>query len=145
MNLKKALSLPIAKRKTICVVLGIAFGFLCSYLASQSPEISTDFWGSWLMWTIVFNRFLIGMFVFIAGVFTVHPIFKFRLSPWLRGAIMGAFVSFDIALGGMIGNESPEATMIFWMTILSGAVYGLVIDIVATKFGGEGKELLETV
>ncbi len=38
-----------------------------------------------------------------------------------------------------------EMRMIFWMTIAAGAVYGLIIDVIATKVAGDGKELMEGI
>lgn len=91
------------------------------------------------MWQIVFNRFLIGIFIFIAGAFTHSPL-RWRFWPWFRGVMMGALVSLDMALGGLLGETSTD---IFWAIIISGALYGLIIDVVATKFSAEGKPLIE--
>jgi len=140
--MKKLFSLPIVKRKTVCGLLGIGFGFLCAYFASKDPSIGPDFWGSALMWNIVFNRLLIGIFVLIMGVYTMHPVFKFKLCPAFRGFFMGAFVSLGLAIGVLI-VPSPEGCKIFWMTIISGGIYGLIIDVVATKIAGDGKKLLD--
>ena len=142
MTIKETLSLPIVKRIAIAKFLGLCGGLLCiSFVAKEMPEI----WDlkNPLFWTIVINRIVLGVMVGIAGFMTIHPIFKFRCFPFLRGAVFGAFVSLSLAFGGIIGNTSSEAMTIFWATIIIGAVYGLIIDIVATKFGGEGKELLK--
>ncbi len=130
------------KRKMVCIVLGIIFGFLCVWLASKE---SPDIWGSPLMWSILFNRFLIGVVVFLAGAFTFHPIFKCRIYPWIRGLAIGALVSLDIALGIFIapmGMDEEKMKMVFWATIIAGALYGLIIDVIASKVAGEGQELL---
>ncbi|MEI6711588.1 MAG: hypothetical protein WCK88_05370 [bacterium] len=38
---------------------------------------------------------------------------------------------------------SSETTwMIFWATVFMGGIYGSIIDIVATRFGGEGKSVV---
>ena len=138
-------SLPIVKRKLICVSLGLFFGFLCAFLASTgNPTLKADpnFWGSALMWSIVFNRVLIGFVILLAGVITVHPVFKFRFYPWLRGALIGALVSLDISIASLI-SDAPDKWSIFWITIVAGVIWGLIIDVVATKFAGEGKILLD--
>jgi len=31
---------------------------------------------------------------------------------------------------------------IFWASLVAGGVYGSIIDMIATKYGGEGKALL---
>jgi len=146
--MKKLFSLPLIKRKIVCVILGIAFGFLCSFLAwKSSPDLQNDpnYWWSPMMWAIVYNRFLIGVVILFAGAFTVHPFFKWlKFAPWFRGTILGAVVSVDMAIGSLISG-TPDSCKIFWMTILAGAIYGLIIDVVATKIAGEGKDLLKTV
>lgn len=96
------------------------------------------------MWIIIVNRMTIGLVVGIAGVFTRHPMFGFRTPPYLRGAVFGAVVSIGLAIGTFITPASGpySQTALFWMTILAGAVYGSIIDMIATKVGGEGKDLL---
>ncbi len=143
MSTKQTFSLPIVKRIAIAEILGLGAGLLCiSFVAKEMPEI----WDlkNPLFWTIVINRIVLGLVVGLAGFMTFHPIFKFRCFPFLRGAVFGAVVSLSMAFGGLIGNPHPETMMtIFWATIIAGVVYGMIIDIVATKFGGEGKALLE--
>lgn len=39
--------------------------------------------------------------------------------------------------------DYPQATLVAWMTILAGAFYGMVIDMVATKFAWDGEDLLK--
>lgn len=137
--------LPMVQRKAICGIIGIAFGFLFAYLYSIRPELQNypNFWGSALMWSILVNRLMIGIVIFIAGVFTVIPLFNWRFAPWFRGLMLGAFVSLDLALWPLTINLD-NAWSIFWFTIGAGAFYGLIIDIVATKITGEGKDLLRT-
>lgn len=137
-----------AKRIGISVVLGIAFGFLCSYLASGGIEgvpKDPNFWGSVLMYQIVFNRFLIGFVIGLAGILTHCPFTGLRLHPLIRGAFLGALVSIDMAIGTfMTPNVDMEILKtLFFMTLGAGAVYGLIIDLVATKLAGEGKELVK--
>lgn len=91
------------------------------------------------MWTIVTNRFAIGLIVGFAGAYTTHPVFGFRLPPYLRGFCLGVFISLSLAAGAMI---TPTTTWtIFWATLIAGGIYGSVIDMIATKFGGEGKAI----
>ncbi len=75
-------------------------------------------------------------------MFVRHPIFGFRCFPFLRGAILGAVVSLVNAFG-ILTMPTENAATIFWLTIGVGAIYGLIIDVVATKIGGEGKTLIE--
>lgn len=129
------------KRFFIAVPLGIVFGFLCAWFASSS---NPGLWWTPLMWTLVTDRFLIGLVVGLAGVYTRHPIFGFRCPPALRGFVLGALVSLPIATGGMMSTVPDMGPWeIFWASIIAGAVYGLIIDLVATKFAGQGPELLK--
>ena len=134
---------PAAKRFIVAMTLGVLFGLLCVFLAAQhQPELGSP--TNPIFWAILTDRILIGMVVALAGAFTVHPILGFSYRPWLRGACMGTVVSLPLAAGAMGGPETPQISlwMIFAATLLAGAVYGAVIDWVATKVGGEGKVLL---
>lgn len=134
---------PAAKRKMLCLAMGIGFGFLCAYLASSGME-GQDFWWTPLMWSIVINRILIGFVIFIVGAYNYIPLFKVKYPAWLRGAAVGALFSLGMAIGVFMNPEmAEEATMIFWMTILAGSVYGLIIDSIATVLFGDGKKLTE--
>jgi hypothetical protein len=128
------------KRFLISIVLWILFWFVCTWLASSS---NPGIWWSALMWNLLFNRFLIGLVIAMMWVYTIHPVLWFKCFA-LRGAFFWAVISLDIAIGSYISNTADPATQfrVFWMTILAWAIYGLIIDIVATKFSGQGKELL---
>jgi hypothetical protein len=133
------------KRFFTAVPLGIIAGLVCVTLVSQNmPEIWA--WDNMLLWTLFSDRVLIGLVVFLAGTFTSHPILGFKLHSWLRGAAMGALVSLPIAFGALVDPSTLPAeitaTFVFWATVGSGAIYGLIIDLIATKIGGEGKALL---
>jgi len=126
-------------RLLIAVILWIWFWFVCTRLASSSnPDIR---WTP-LMRSILFNRFLIGMIVGLLGVYTVHPILWFKVFP-LRGLIFGAIISIDIAIGNFMSpGDRAQQIKIFRMTILAWAIYGLIIDLVATRLGWQGTKLL---
>lgn len=56
---------------------------------------------------------------------------------------MGLAGSLTLAFGAMtVSHPTIAPWSIFFVTILSGMFYGLVIDFVATKWGGEGKMLM---
>lgn len=133
----------LVKRKLVALTLSILFGLLCVHLANGSSEQSL--WGTALMWQILYNRLLIGILVTIMGVFNWHSFFGMSLSPWFRGLLAGALVSVDLAIGVYISSDVPvdQIKMIFWSTIIAGAIYGMIIDIVATKVAGDGKTLVE--
>lgn len=139
---KKKGCTPGRKRFAISVLLGIAFGFFCAYLASRTSVAA--FWWTPTMWTIVTDRFLIGLVVAMSGAYVIHPIFRFRCPAAVRGTIMGAIVSLPLATGAMIAPAANFAAWpMFWVTVGAGAIYGFVIDLVATHVAGEGDALLK--
>jgi len=141
----KLFSIPAVKRKLVCFLLGIGFGFLCAYFASSS-QTGQAFWWTPTMWGIVFNRFLIGLVIFFAGCWTYCNILHIPIRWWLRGPLLGAIVSFDLAIWNLFAPlPSDKIMFIFWMTILMGAIYGFIIDLVATIVGGEGKKFSESL
>lgn len=74
----------------------------------------------------------------------VHPVFRFPIPAWFRGTVLGTFVSLPLAAGAMVAPAAgTDSWSLFWLTLVAGAVYGLIIDVVATKFGGQGAELLK--
>ena len=96
-----------------------------------------------LVWYTTF-----GAMIGILGMINFHPLLKIAMPFWFRGIVFGAwfnlvavflaheqFAAFLKALD-MGSLESP-----FWF-VLEGAIVGLLIDGVATRFGGEGKSLL---
>lgn len=134
---------PAAKRFVVAITLGALSGLLCVYLASRhQPDLASLTHP--IFWTILTDRILIGVVIAFAGAFTLHPILGFAYRPWLRGACLGVVVSIPVAAGSMGGPApgplSPWA--IFLATLLAGAVYGAIIDWVATQVGGEGVSLL---
>lgn len=145
MSKKWVCSLPMVRRMFTSVILWILFGFLCAYLAwawDATQMANPNYWGSAMMWNIVFNRFLIGVMIAFAGFVTFHPILKVRMYPALRGAFIWAGVSLGIAFGPFI-MEMPNAWTLLWYTLIAGAVYGMIIDLLATKVGWEGSALME--
>lgn len=142
---KKTPCKPLVKRFAISIILALFFGLLCSYLAwSWDPKLMEDmwFWGWPLMLSIMFNRLLIWFAVTFSWFMTKHPLFWFKMYPVFRWAIIWAFVSIDIIFGPFI-MDYQQATLVAWMTVLAGAFYGMVIDMVATKFAWDGEDLLK--
>jgi hypothetical protein len=128
---------PRKKRFLIALPLGIVAGVICTALAASSTP---GIWWTALMWTIITNRVLIGLVVGFAWAYTTHPVFEFRIPPYIRGFCLGIFVSLTLASGYMMNADATWT--IFCATLIAGWVYGLIIDILATKFGGEGKDMI---
>ncbi len=85
------------------------------------------------------------------GVFDYHPILKMPMPWWVRAPFLGAWMNFVLTffaydtmkdmLVAMFGAEGA-LTSPFWFT-LEGALVGLLIGYLATRFGGEGPETVE--
>ena len=128
------------KRFLISIVLWIWFGFVCTWLASGNyPDIR---WST-MMRTLLFNRFFIWFAIAFIGVYTIHPLFWFRCYPRLRWLVRWAVISLNIAIGVFLSaGDRAQQVKIFRMTILAWAIYGLIIDLIATWIGWQGKMLL---
>ena len=106
----------------------------------------------WLLrWGILLWYTTLGAIIGVFGVYTRHPILNFPMPWWFRAPILGAWMNFVLTffaydtmgevLIGMFGDQGVM-TAPFWFTA-EGAIIGLVIGYVATRFGGEGKEAVE--
>jgi hypothetical protein len=86
----------------------------------------------------------IGGVVAIVGAYTRHPVFGFPTPSYLRGAVFGAIISIQLAVGVFMSPATGYYSQmtLFWLTILAGAIYGSIIDMIATRVGGEGRDLL---
>ncbi len=123
------------------VVGGLGF-FIMPMLWADVPTSLQ--WGIWA-WYITF-----GAFIALVGIYTEHPILKIPMPWWLRSAAVGSWLNFVLYLfiadkvamlmeSGIGAGMSPA-----WM-ILEGTVVGLIIGFFATKFAGEGKELVDNM
>jgi hypothetical protein len=103
------------RRIKISVALGVVAGAICLYVTLTSiPGVLT----LPVLATIFYDRVLLGFVVGIAYGLKIHP--------FIRGAIIGAVVSLLIAIpSGIIGGA---------LLMGAGIVYGMIIDLVATKF-----------
>ncbi len=126
------------QRLLVALAAGAALALLDIYLTSGSLQDAWDV-GSPAFWTVFISRLSIGFFVAIAGVITIHPLFKFRMYL-LRGAVIGIWVSLPLATAVFV---DPLATWFaFGIVIAAGAIYGILIDFVATTVAGHGTKLL---
>ena len=110
------------KRLIIATVMGIAAGFICFFLASNSPgELPTA-----VAYQIIFSRTLIGFAIGISIFNTGHWV--------IHGAVIGIIFSLPLAFSGLMAPDNPEysKSMMFIMTIVLGLIYGLLIEFVTT-------------
>ena len=137
---KPSLVTRIAVGKGIGFLIGlIGFIFLPFFL----PE------AGWLIrWGILLWYMTLGAIIGVFGVFTYLPVLKLPMPWWIRAPLLGAWMNFVLTffvydtmkdmLVTMFGAEGV-LTSPFWFT-LEGAVVGLLIGYLATRFGGEGAE-----
>jgi len=131
--------LKITKRILVATLSGFLIslaGFL--YIGSVLGFNSSVAWGVLLWYTFI--GFLIGL----AGTLDKHPILGFRLI-FLRGALIAGVLNLSLALIAKQEFQNFFSSLPFgieYISIIEGIIVGVIIDAIATKIGGEGKELL---
>lgn len=130
----------IAIGKGVGFVIGLLGFILLPYFAPEAGWLLR--WGV-LLWYTTLGA-IIGMF----GVFTWHPVLKLPMPWWVRAPALGAWMNFvltffayDTMKGVLVAMFGAGGFMQspFWFTA-EGAVVGLIIGYLATRFGGEGAE-----
>ncbi len=124
--------------------IGFAVGLLGFFLIpTLVPEAGLLFRWAILLWYTTFGA-IIGVF----GVFTYHPVLHLPMPWWFRAPIIGAWLNFVLTLfihdelktymATLFGPDGQLASP-FWF-VFEGAVVGLLIGYLCTRYGGEGKE-----
>ncbi len=109
------------KRIIIATLSGLLFGFVCYTMASSSGSLPTP-----VAWQIVVSRTLIGFAIGLCG---------FKMKHWaFRGLVLGFIFSLPLGISGLMGPDNPEFSncMILISTIIMGAVYGVLIEVITT-------------
>lgn len=127
------------------IAIGKAVGFLIGLIGfflipSMMTEPTALFqWGTLLWYTTV------GAVIGVYGIFTYHPILKLPMRWWFRAPVIGAWFNFVLTL--FIYDEAADIaanvgggvlSSPFWF-VAEGAIIGLLIGFLCTRFGGEGK------
>ncbi len=113
-----------AKRLLVATGSGLLFGFVCFGLASSGPNALP----LPVAYQIIAERSLIGFAIGISAL---------KIGNWaLHGVFMGFLLSIPLAFSGLMAPDSPEytKTSMFIFTILLGMIYGLLIELITTKF-----------
>ncbi len=136
-----SLTLRIGIGKLVGFVIGlVGFAFL--------PFFASD--AGWMLrWGILLWYTTLGAIIGIFGVYSSHPVLHIPL-PWLvRAPLIGAWMNFVLTL---FAYDQFSAMMMEYFAVssgtltspflfaLEGAVVGLIIGGVATRFAGEGPE-----
>lgn len=133
----------IAIGKTVGFIIGLCGFFLMPILFGETDLM--------IRWGIVFWYTTVGAFIGVFGVFTWHPILKLPMPWWFRSFWIGAWMNFVLTLfiyerlqGYMTTffGESGVISSPFWL-VAEGALVGLLMGFLATRFGGEGKETVD--
>ena len=124
--------------------LGALFGIVGFVYLTAFP-VEGD---SLLRWGILLWYTTFGAIIGMAGVYTWHPMLNLPMPWWFRAPLLGAWLNFvltffayDAMAAVMVSVFGADGLLVspFWFTA-EGAVVGLVIGFVATRFGGEGPE-----
>ncbi len=137
---KPSLMARIAIGKLVGLAVGLSGVVFLPYFL---PEVG------WLpRWGILLWYTTLGAIIGVFGVFTVHPVLKLPMPWWFRAPLIGAWMNFVLTffaydmmkemLVGLFG-EGGMLTSPFWFAA-EGAIVGLLIGYLATRFGGEGRE-----
>ncbi len=138
----------LTNRLILGTLLGVMFGVMCFTGFSSNPDMPVEMtkwqlwsWSNAMMWGTISNRMLLGVVVALAGFITRCPVFGFRISVWLRGMKIGFLVSLPMAVGALM-NENPQAAQgSFLIVLMAGIIIGMIIDLIITKFVGDGDAL----
>ena len=90
---------------------------------------------------------LVGAMVAVTGVVDRHPLCSFRLTSFIRGAMLGASMNIALVLIAFETLSTLMQTSVwfagmspFWL-VAEGLVVGMIIDVIITKKTGEGASL----
>jgi len=140
-------SQSLATRVAIGKAAGLVFG-LTGFVVL--PQVSPDS-DPMLMWGFLLWYITLGAVIGVFGVMTWHPALEFPMPWWFRGPFVGGWMNFVLvlfahdALAKIMTDTFGRASAFrspFWF-ILEGALFGLVVAYLATRYGGEGKATID--
>ena len=110
-----------AKRIAIATVIGLLCGLFCAHGTStlENPNFVVT---TGLLASVVYNRVLIGLVVGIGDNIKLHPV--------LRGAFIGAVITMALSIFSIFDGDAMGGLTL----IAFGVVYGIIADLVASKF-----------
>ncbi len=130
------------------VVIGKGVGFAIGLAGFLLLPVLVPEAGWLVRWGVLLWYTTLGAIIGMFGVFTYHPVLKLPMPWWLLAPMLGAWMNFVLTLFTydtmkdmlvvMFGADGFMASP-FWF-VLEGAVVGLLIGYLATRFGGEGPE-----
>ena len=104
------------KRIIIATIIGFLCGIICWKLATSNGVLPFG-----VSLSMILGRTLLGFGIGISCL---------KLSWWLHGLILGVIFSIPMAFGSLMVPEN--AIFIFIGTIVLGAIYGIIIELVTS-------------
>ena len=133
------------------IAIGKGIGFIIGLAGFISMPWFIPESGWMIRWGILFWYTTMGAVIGVFGVVTWHPIFRLPMPWWLRAPLIGGWMNFVLTFFAyndlqrmmvqMLG-ENGIISSPFWI-VAEGIIVGLIIGFVATKFGGEGKHIVD--
>lgn len=130
------------------IVIGKGAGFAVGLAGFLLLPVLVPEAGWLIRWGVLLWYTTLGAIIGMFGVFTYHPVLKLPMPWWLLAPSLGAWMNFVLTffaydtmkdmLVVMFGTDGFIASP-FWFA-LEGALVGLLIGYLATRFGGEGPE-----
>ena len=137
-NTEKSLMYRVGAGKALGLMIGLAGFFVLPLLVHDTSLLLRS---GVLLWYPT-----MGAIVGIFGAFAYHPVFNFPMPWWLRGALIGGWMNFVLTLFAYdqiatlsmaVFGEYSLFTSPFLM-VIEGALMGLSIDYLVTRWFGEG-------
>ena len=133
------------------IAIGKGIGFAIGLIGfTLLPFMLPD--AGWLLrWGLLFWYTTVGAVIGVMGVITWHPVLKLPMPWWFRAPLIGGWMNFVLAFFAyddlqriIIYNlgENGIISSPFWV-VVEGMLVGLLIGYFATKFGGEGKDIVD--
>lgn len=131
--------------------IGKGVGFIIGLIGFIAMPYFLPETGWLIRWGVLLWYTTMGAIIGVFGIFTWHPVLNLPLPWWFRAPLLGGWMNFvltffvyekfEAMLMSIFGNNR-FLTNPFWF-VLEGAIVGLLIGYLATRFGGEGRETLE--
>ncbi len=138
-----SLTTRIAIGKLVGFIIGLIGFFSLPWFWPEAPML--------LRWGILLWYTTLGALIGVFGVVTWHPVLKLPMPWWCRAPLLGGWMNFvltffawDAMRSMLVSTFGPDGLMTspLWF-VLEGALVGLLIGYLATRFGGEGKEAVD--
>lgn len=135
-----SLTMRVAVAKLVGAAIGL-FLFFLAPLVLDAPD-------PLLRWGLLFWYVTLGAIVGVFGIYDRHPVLKVPMPWYVRAPLVGGWMNLLLVMlahdrmaslmVAAVGEGSPLASP-FWL-VLEGALAGLVIGGIATRYGGEGPQ-----